>query len=64
MHGLRPSCSGETPGRQRATVPGLRIFERILQVASGERTKSEQYDGQVEARSGPPRLPGFYVGKM
>src|SRR3954466_12187245 len=38
------NCGTILDGHETVQEAGQRIFERILQVASGERTKSEQYD--------------------
>src|SRR3954453_16132130 len=38
------NCGTLVEGHETVQGAGQRIFERILQVASGERTKSEQYD--------------------
>jgi arabinonate dehydratase len=38
------NCGTILDGQETVQAAGQRIFERILQVASGERTKSEQYD--------------------
>ena len=38
------NCGTILDGHETVQEAGERIFERILQVASGERTKSEQYD--------------------
>jgi altronate hydrolase len=38
------NCGAILNGEETVQESGERIFERILRVASGERTKSEQYD--------------------
>ena len=38
------NCGTIVDGHETVQEAGQRIFERILQVASGERTKSEQLD--------------------
>ena len=38
------NCGAILDGEETVQESGERIFERILRVASGERTKSEQYD--------------------
>jgi altronate hydrolase len=38
------NCGTIVDGHETVQEAGQRIFERILQVASGERTKSEQHD--------------------